>query len=110
MDLDIPEGAIRFGELVGVSGIAVHVTVRVRRSAIREEMHNLVDRLLVIGKIIPKHGGILKVRLRVALLGMYEEGEFGRVANEKNRGIVKNPIEIPVKNTIQLAVLTPENP
>jgi hypothetical protein len=58
-------------------------------------MHNLVDRLLVVGKIVPIHSSILKIRLRVALLGMNEEGEFGGITKEKNRSVVIDPIEVP---------------
>ena len=34
VDLNVVEGAIRFGEFVRVAGIAVHVTVRIGRTAV----------------------------------------------------------------------------
>ena len=42
----------------------------------------------------PKHVRVLKMCLRVALLGVNEVGELGGVTNEEDRGIVENPVEI----------------
>lgn len=43
VDLDIDERTVRLRELVGVARIAVHETVGVRSSSVREEVHDLVD-------------------------------------------------------------------
>lgn len=43
VDLDIVERAVRFGELIGMPGVAVHMAVRVGCAAVREEMHDLVS-------------------------------------------------------------------
>lgn len=56
--------------------VTVHVSVGIWGSTVTEQMHNLMDSLLVITKIIPEHCGILKVRLWVPLLGVDEEGEL----------------------------------
>ena len=42
----------------------------------------------------PKHVRVLKVCLRVALLGVNEMGELGGVAKEEDWGVVENPVEI----------------
>ena len=94
VDLDVVERAIWLDPLVGVAGVAVHVTVGVRGTAVTEQVHHLVNGLVVGGKVIPKHGGILKVGLRVALLGVDEDGELSRVAQEENRGVVEHPIPV----------------
>ena len=47
MDLDVVEGAVGFGEFVGVARVAVHMAVGVGGAAVREEVHDLVGRLLV---------------------------------------------------------------
>ena len=57
MYLDIIEGAIGLGEFVGMARVAVHVAIGVRRAAVREEVHNLVGRLLVGGQIVPEPDG-----------------------------------------------------
>ena len=59
MDLDILEAAIRFGKLVSMTRVAIHVTVRVRSSSIAEKLHDLVARFLVGREVIPKHSSIL---------------------------------------------------
>ena len=93
--LDIIKGAIRFGELVGMARVSIHVTIGVRGPSIGEEMHDLVSGFLVGRKVIPEHGGILKVGLRVTLLGMDEEGELGRITEEEDWGVVEDPVPIP---------------
>jgi len=40
------------------------------------------------------HGGVLEIGLRIALLGVDEDGEFGRVTEEKDRRVVEHPIPI----------------
>ena len=53
-----------------------------------------MDGLVVGGEVIPEHGGVLKVGLRIAFLGVDEDGEFSRVAQEENRGVVEHPIPV----------------
>ena len=42
----------------------------------------------------PEIVGIGKMGLRVALLGVDKRSELGRVANEEDRGVVEDPIEV----------------
>ena len=46
------------------------------------------------GEVVPEHGGILQIGLRITLLGMDKDGEFRRVSEEEDRRIVKDPIPI----------------
>ena len=94
VDLNVVERAIRLNPFVGVAGVAVHVAVGVRSATVTEEMHELVNRFLVSGEVVPEHGGILQVGLGVALLGVDEDGEFGRIPDEENRGVVEDPVPV----------------
>ena len=46
--------------------------------------------LLAVGS----HGSIFEIGLRVTLLGMDEDGEFGRVTEEEDGSVVENPVPI----------------
>lgn len=94
MELDVVEGAVGLDPLVGVTGVAVHVAVRVRGAAIAEEVHDLVNSFLVGGEVVPEHGCILEVGLGVALLGVDEHGEFAGIAQEKDRSVVEDPVPV----------------
>ena len=94
VDLDVVEGAVGLDPLVSVAGVAVHVAVRVRRTTVTEEVHDLVNGFLVGGKVVPKHGGILEVGLGVALLGVNEDGELGGITEEEDRGVIEDPVPI----------------
>lgn len=94
VDLGVHKGAVGLGPLVGVPRVAVHVAVRVGRAAVGEEVHDLVDGLLVSGEVVPEHGGILEVGLRVALLGVDEEGEVGGVSQEEDGRVVVDPVPV----------------
>lgn len=94
VDLNIVEGAVRLDPLVGMTGVAVHVAVRVWGTAVTEQVHDLVDRLVVGRKIVPEHSSVLEISLRVALLRVDEDGELGRVAQEENGGIVEHPVPV----------------
>lgn len=74
--------------------VTVHVTVRVRRTTVREEMHNLMNTLLVLTQVIPKHGRILKIRLGVPLLRMNKHGELARIADEEDGRVVEDPVMV----------------
>ena len=45
-------------------------------------------------QVVPEHGSILEIGLRVALLGVDKDGEFGRVAEEEDGGIVEHPVPV----------------
>jgi hypothetical protein len=49
VDLDIFKCPIHLCKLVGMSRVSIHMAVRVGCSTVREEVHNLVDSLLVVG-------------------------------------------------------------
>lgn len=59
-------------------------------SSIREELHNLVNALLVGREIIPEHGGVLEIGLGVPLLCMDEQGEVRGIPDEEHRSIVSH--------------------
>ena len=94
VNLDVVEGAIWLDPLVGVARVTVHVAVRVWGAAVTEQVHNLVDGLVVGGKVVPEHGGILEVGLGVTLLGVDKDWELGRIAQEENRGVVEYPVPV----------------
>lgn len=94
VDLDVDEASVGLCELVGMSRVSVHVSEGVWCTTVREQVHNLVNSLLVSGEVVPEHGGILQVGLWVSLLGVDEEGELGRIAKEEDRRVVVNPIPV----------------
>lgn len=102
MDLYVCECAIRLDELVGVTGVAVHVSVRVWSTAVAEKVHDLMHRFLVVAEIVPEHGGIFEVRLWVALLCVNEDWELAWVSEEENRRVVEHPIKITIQASVRL--------
>lgn len=94
VDLYVYEGAISLAPLESVARISVLVEDAIRSSTVREEDHHLVDRLWVLGEVIPEHSGVLEMCLRVPLLGVDEVREFGRVTYEEDGSVVKDPIPI----------------
>lgn len=112
MNLDVVEGAIGLGELIGVAGVAVHVPVGIGGSSVGEEVHDLVGSLLVSGEIVPEpgngqhlllsrsiecfglHCSIFEVGLRVTLLSVNEDWELGRVAEKEDGRVVEHPVPI----------------
>lgn len=94
VDLHVVEGAVGLGPLVGVAGVAVHVAVGVGGAAVAEEVHELVDGLVVGGQVVPEHGGVLQVGLGVPLLGVDEDGELGGVAQKEDGGVVEDPVPV----------------
>lgn len=70
MDLDIVKFTIRSGKLIGVTGIAVHMTIRVGGATVGEEVHHLVCRLLMRREVVPEHSSILEVGLWISFLSM----------------------------------------
>lgn len=79
VNLDVIETAIGFGELVRMARVPVHVAVRIRSAAVGEELHDLMSGFLVGGEVVPEHGRVLEIGLRVALLRVDEDGEFGGI-------------------------------
>ena len=94
MDLDIIEGSVWFGPLVSVARVAIHVPVRVWCTTVTKEVHDLVDSLLVSGKVVPEHGSVLQICLWVSLLCVDEERELGRIAEEEDWGVIVDPVPV----------------
>lgn len=94
VDLDVVESAVGLDPLVGVTGVAVHMAVGVRGTTVTEEVHELVNRLLVGGEVVPEHSGILQVGLGVALLSVDEDGELGGITDEENRRVIEDPVPV----------------
>lgn len=94
VDLDVDKGAVGPDKLVSVARVAVHVTVAVRGSTVREEGHNLVDGLVVRHKVIPKGSGILEVCLGVLLLCVDEQGEVCGIPKEEDGSVVVHPVPV----------------
>ena len=86
--LSVDKLASLVDELVRVARVAVHEAVSVGDTTVTEEDHELVSRLGVLRRVVPERVGVLEVRLRVALLGVDEVGELGRVTKEENGGVV----------------------
>lgn len=59
VNLHVVEASVGLDPLLGVARVAVHVAVGVGSAPVTEEVHHLVDGLLVSGEVVPKHGGIL---------------------------------------------------
>lgn len=94
VDLNVVEGPVGFRKLISMSRVSIHVTVGVRSATIGEQVHDLMSRLLMGRQIVPEHGGIFEIRLGVSLLCVDENGEFGGVAKEEDRGVVEDPVPI----------------
>lgn len=70
------------------------MAVGVGGATVTEEVHHLVDGLLVRREIVPEHGGIFEVGLRVALLGVDEDGKLGGIAQEEDGSVVEDPVQV----------------
>jgi hypothetical protein len=73
-----------------VASVAVHLAPAVRDTTVTHEDHNLVDRLRVLGKIVPEDSGVIRVcevSLRMTLLSVDEVRELGWVAQEEDGGV-----------------------
>lgn len=97
VNLAVDPVALLVDHLEGVSGVSLHLAVAVRNTTISEEPHDLVDRLGVLGEVVPEVGSILstsQVSLRVSLLGVDEVRELRGVAEEEDRGVVEDPVHV----------------
>ena len=54
MLVGICEGVVGRGDVLGVAGVAVHVAVGVGCAAVGEEVHELVDSLVVVAEVVPE--------------------------------------------------------
>lgn len=91
---DIVDLSFFINPLVCVRAVAVHVSVAIGGSAIREQDGHLVESLRRKSPEVPDGVGISQVGLGVSLLGVKEVGELNRIFNEKDRSIVPDHIVI----------------
>jgi hypothetical protein len=84
-------------ELHRMSTISVHEAVTVRDATVAHENHDLVDRLWVLGQVVPEYSRVVGMRemgCGMPLLSVDEMGEFCRVAYEEDGGVVVDHIPI----------------
>ena len=84
-------------KLHGVPAVAVHEAVALGNPAVAHQNHDLVDRLRVLGEVIPEHGGIIgtaQVGGWVSLLGVDEVRELGWIAQEEDGSVVGHHVPI----------------
>ena len=80
--------------LVGVRAVAVHVAPRLRQAAVAHEVGDLVGRLGGQGPEVPLHVGVAQAVGGEALLRADEVRELHRVAEEEDRGVVADDVEV----------------
>jgi hypothetical protein len=97
VELGVDPLAVLVEQLDGVTEVAVHEAPSVGDASIAEEDHDLVDGLGVLRQVVPEGGGVVhvcQVRRWVALLGVDEDGELRRVAEEEHGSVVGNDIPV----------------
>ena len=75
-------------QTVGAQAITVHVTVGLRRPALRHEDSDLVLRLRRVRPEMPLHGGVVQIVAYVALLAMNQVYKLVWIADEENQRVV----------------------
>mmetsp|Transcript_137763 Transcript_137763/g.194883 ORF Transcript_137763/g.194883 Transcript_137763/m.194883 type:complete len:292 (-) Transcript_137763:39-914(-) len=80
--------------LESVRAVAVHVSVAIRGTSVREEDGDLMSRFGGKRQEVPEHVGILQVGLGVSLLGVDEIGELLGVSDEEDGGVVAGHIPV----------------
>ena len=70
------------------------MSVGVWGATVTEKVHDLVNCVLVSGKIVPKHRSILQVRLWDTFLCVDEERKLGRIADEEDRCVIVDPVPV----------------
>ena len=87
-------------ELKGVACVAMHLSPTLWNTTVTHEDHDLVDRLWILRKVVPEHGGIIRmghVRSRVALLSVDEVRELGGIPQEEDWSVVGNHVPVPLR-------------
>ncbi len=79
---------------VGVRGVAVHVSIAIGGSSIREEDSDLVKSFGRHRPEVPSGISVSQVGLRVSFLGVNEVGELDRILNEEHGGVVADHIVV----------------
>lgn len=96
VDLDVFEASVRLRELVGMTRVTVHMSIRVWCTPVTKENHNLMNGFLELAQIVPKHACILQIGLRIPLLGVNKERKLGGIPEEEDGRIVEYPVPISV--------------
>ncbi len=79
---------------VGVRAVAVHVPPAQRQAAVTHQVGDLVGGLGVEGPEVPLHVGVAQAGGGQALLRADEVRELHRVAQEEDRGVVADDVEV----------------
>ena len=95
VNLHILERAITLRKLECVSRVNIHMSITGRCPPVTEEVHKLMNTLLITGQKIPECGGILEIRLGVPLLSVNECWKFDAVPNKEDWRVVPNHIPVP---------------
>lgn len=97
MELHVNPLAVLVDQLQGVSIVPVHETPTKGNTSITEQDHGLMDRLWVLGEVIPEIGRVgisIQVGLGITLLSVDEDGELGRVSEEEDGSVVGDKVPI----------------
>jgi len=78
----------------GVGRVAVHVTVAIRGTTVREQNEDLVKSLGRVGPEVEGGVGVLQVVNWVALLGVDEIGELDGVLNKEDWGVIADHVVV----------------
>lgn len=89
-------------ELQGVPAVAVHMAIAVGDTTVTHQDENLVHRLGVLGKVVPKHARVIstaQVGSGMPFLSMDEVRELGRVAQEEDGRVVGDHVPVALIGT-----------
>lgn len=97
VDLCIHPFTLLVHELHRVATVTVHLSPVLRDTTVTHEDHDLMDRLGVLGKVVPEHGRVISTRQVVGwvtLLGVDEVRELGWVSQEEDGGVVGDHVPV----------------
>lgn len=89
-------------QLQGVPTVTVHVAVAVRNATVAHQDEDLMNRLGVLGKVVPEHARIIRAAQMgsgIPFLGVDEVGELRRVTQEEDGGVVSDHIPVALVGT-----------
>ena len=97
MQLTIDPFVVLVHQLDAVTQVTMHESIAVRDASIAHEHHDLMDGLWVLRQIVPEHGtvvGVGQVCGGIALLGMDEVGEFGRISQKEDWRVIGHDVPV----------------
>ena len=74
----------------------MHESISIWDSSVSHKYHNLVDRLGILGKVVPEHSRVIsmvQVCLWVTLLCMDEVRELGWISQKENRRVICHHVQ-----------------